>query len=363
MLSLIDRLKNYRHKYEKRIEIIIFIGGFLFDALMVKEPDEFVAIIQQVIYLSVIAAILHYELLFHLHKWSPVGQFQKIWSYRELIQPFLLGTLLNVYSIFYIKSASFFSSVIFLLIMIAMILVNESPTVKKSGVSFKVGLFGICLFSFFSILFPILIGSVGWIPFSLSLFSSAGIFYAEFWLIKKKLGDLKASLQAILIPGLSVLIFFMIFYTMGWIPPVPLSVKDQGIYHLIEKKNGEYFLSTEKEWWRFWNSGDDLFKARVGDKIYFYVQVYSPTRFSDEVMIHWLWKNRKDAWENADKIPMKILGGRKEGFRGFTIKSNFQPGQWQVKVETLSGLEISRHYFQILTSEGTSPREFKIIQK
>ena len=52
------------------------------------------------------------------------------------------------------------------------------------------------------------------------------------------------------------------------------------------------------------------------------------------------WKNSKNVWESADKIPLKIVGGRKEGFRGFAVKSNYQPGPWKIQLETAMGAAI-----------------------
>jgi hypothetical protein len=348
--EFLSKAKKYFHAHEKAFEVALFIGGFLFDAVMVKEPDEIFALVQQVVYLFIIALILHFELLFKLEKWSPLGRTSQIWKYREIVQPFLLGTLLNVYSIFYIKSASFFSSVIFLAVMVALILANENPTVKKSRVSFKIGLFGICLFSFFSILYPILLGFVGWTPFFLTVVTTAGLFGLQFVVLQKKIGDRQESLRAIVWPALSVLVFFVLFYIMGWIPPVPLSVKEQGIYHDVKKENGNYILTSQKEWWRFWNAGDEYFVARPGDRIFYYFQIYSPAGFSDGVVVHWFWKNPKGHWESSDKVPVKITGGRKEGFRGVVTKGNFQPGSWRVQVESGNGLEISRHYFEVHTN-------------
>jgi hypothetical protein len=275
----------------------------------------------------------------------------------------MLGTLLNIYSLFYIKSASFLNSLIFLGLMVGFIIANELPKIKQSKVSFKVGLFAICLFSYLSILFPILLGFVGWVPFGLSMASTLAIFYLQFWLLQRKMEDRQTLLRAVLLPGISVLILFTFFYSMGWIPPVPLSAKEQGIYHLVEKKDGEFLLSTEKVWWKFWQSGDQNFVARSGDRIFFYVQIYSPARFSDEVYIRWLWKDPKRGWQNADRIPMKIVGGRKEGFRGFAMKANYQPGDWRVQVETATGQEISRLYFDVTTSDSAEPRTFNVLKR
>jgi hypothetical protein len=354
---------EFYEKYKTRFEIFFFIGGFAFDAVMVSEPDDLFAILQQIFYLSLIGSILHHELLFRIHRWRPEGKIAKVWIYRDLLLHFLLGTLLNIYSIFYIKSASLISSLIFLILMIGFIVANEAPVVKRSKVSFKIGLYAICLFSFLSILVPVVLGFVGWIPFTISVFLTGSAFYFQFWLLKRKTDDQQTLFRAVVFPALSVVLVFSVFYSMGWIPPVPLSAKEQGIYHNVEKQNGKYLLSFEKPWWKFWASGDQSFKAQSGDKVFYYIQIYSPARFSDEIYIRWLFKDAKRGWQTADRVPLKIVGGRKDGFRGFSMKSNYQPGDWRVQVETNTGQEISRMYFEVSLTDENSVRQFKVDQR
>lgn len=351
-------------KNETRLEVSFFIGGFLADVILNTDVDDLFSLLQQAAYLGIIASILHHEILFRVFKWRPSNSFiEKIWNYRNLLLHFLLGSLLSVYSLFYIKSSSFTGSFVFLLLMIGLLIANELPQVKKSNVSLKVGLYAICLFSFVSILTTIILGFVGWTPFGLSVVATLALFYLQFRFLKSILLDERAVFRAILLPGISILIVFSVFYILGWIPPVPLNVKDQGIYHLVEKKEGKFLLSTEKEWWKFWQSGDQDFKARPGDRIYFYAQVYSPARFSDQIYIQWLRKDPTRGWEKTDRIPLQITGGRKEGFRGFAIKSNYQAGQWRIQVETSIGHEISRLDFEVTLSSGEEPRNFTVITK
>ena len=172
-----------------------------------------------------------------------------------------------------------------------------------------------------------------------------------------------ALFRAVLFPGLSILLAFSIFYVLGWIPPVPLNVKYQGIFHLVEKRDGKFLLHTERPDWKFWQAGDQDFKARPGDKIYFYAQVYSPAKFSDQIYIKWLWKHPEKGWQKTDRIPLQITGGRQEGFRGYGVKSNFQPGDWRVQVETSVGHEVSRMYFEVSEDNSIEPRSFKVLEK
>ncbi len=356
-------LETYK-KHETRFDVLFFICGFIFDALLVTEIDHLFSIIQQAVYLIIIASFLHHEILFRLHKWRPPqGIMGRLWGYRNPFLHFLLGTLLNIYSLFYIKSASLVSSLVFLLLMVGLIFANESHLIKQAKVSLKVGLFSICLFSYISILFPIILGFIGWTTFGLSVATTLAVFYLQFWFLERKLSDKKVLFEAVLVPSFSVLTIFTLFYVLGWIPPIPLSVKEQGIYHLVQKKDGHYLLSTEKVWWKFWQSGDEEFKARPQDVIYYYSQIYSPARFSDQIFIQWLWKDPQNGWKKTDRIPLQILGGRKEGFRGYASKSNYQPGEWRVRVETAMGHEISRLDFEVTTDAGTEPRNFTVHEK
>jgi hypothetical protein len=344
------RLLKFYNENETRLDILFFIGGFCFDVLMASEIGEPVSVIQQVLYLFLIASLIHYEILFRNAGWMPPAKLEKFWQYRGLPLHFFLGGLLNTYSIFYIKSASFFNSVSFLILLIGAILANELPVVKRSHVSSKVAMYGICLFSFISMMYPFLMGFVGWIPFGLSIATTLWFFYLQYRLLKKSIANEMIVFRSLLAPAVGVLAFFSVFYFFGLIPPVPLSVSEQGIYHNVEKRDGGYFLSAEKQAWNlfgFSNFGSQVFHAQPGDKIYFYAQIFSPSRFADAIFVQWSWKDPRRGWQTQDRIPLNIVGGRREGFRGYTVKSNFQPGEWRVQVQSANAQEISRMYFEV----------------
>jgi hypothetical protein len=144
---------------------------------------------------------------------------------------------------------------------------------------------------------------------------------------------------------------------------VPLSVKDQGVYHSLEKKDGEYLLTYEESERHFWQRTNSKFNGEPQDKIYFYAQIYSPARISDQVIVHWFQKDKKGNWISTDKVPLKVQGGREEGFRGYTYKSNYTPGEWKIMVETSSGVEISRLYFEIFAVEKNPNRVFITVKR
>lgn len=359
-----EQFSEFKKNNAGKLDITFFICGFVFDAWMVAYPDKPLFIFHQALYLFVIALLIHYELLFRLEKWHPSKFALKIWPYQNFALHFCLGTLLNVYSIFYIKSASIFSSVIFLLLMIVMIFLNELPFVKKSEkVNLKVGLYSICLFSFFSIVYPLIFGFIGLVPFCFSVLSTIGILLVQLRMLRNLVTEPGVLFHAIFAPVVTVVIIFTSFFFLGLIPPVPLSVKEQGVYHKLEKRDSHYYLYAEMGDNSFWDFGKTTFHAEPDDKIYFYSQIFSPARISDKIIIHWFKKNNMGDWENMDQVPVALKGGREEGFRAFTFKSNYEAGEWKILVETSSGVEISRLYFNVIKVNQAPSRTFKVLER
>ena len=99
--------------------------------------------------------------------------------------------------------------------------------------------------------------------------------------------------------------------------------------------------------WKFWQAGDQSFAAQPGDTMTVFAAVFSPARFDDTVYIRWQRHDARTGWQESDRIPINITGGREGGFRGFTTKQNYTPGDWRVTLETRDGREISRLYITV----------------
>lgn len=353
----------YYERHELRLSLAFFLGGFVFDVLTLSDIDDPISIAQQVAYILIMGFILCYDFVNgeEAELQSGPGFVKRFWAYRMLIFHFILGSLLSIYSLFFLKSASFFSSAVFVLFLLGMMVGNELKSVQKSGLDFKIALYVICVFCFFSMIIPILLGFVGMLPFLLSLIATAGFVWAMYKLLEGRVGTILLK-RRLLAPGAIVALAFTVFYLVGWIPPVPLSATKMGVYHNIEKPAGDvYHLSHEKPWWKFWRSGDQDFYAQPGDKIFFFVSVFSPARFDDSVYLRWSQYHPKLGWQGTDRIPMRIVGGRKGGYRGFTTKQNFTPGEWRVSVETSDAREIGRMYFDVEAVEASAaPRVFTV---
>lgn len=343
-----EKLLRYYEKHETLIDILFFLAGFFFDVFTLSDIDDLLGVGQQVVYLGLLGALLYGDFLSSHGLVTIPSRFQKVWEYRQLALHFFLGSLLSVYSLFFLKSASFFSSIVFVAVLVGLMVANEMKRVKESGLNIKIGLYVICVFSFFSITVPVLLGFVGVTTFMLSVLLTAGVLAGIYKLLQRRFSESRVLLKSLAMPSAAVLILSVLFYWMGWIPPVPLAAQSMGIYHGIEKSEGKYILSHQNSSWSLWgDQGDRDFVAEPGDKIYFFAQIFSPARFSDSVIVHWYFKDPRQGWQSTDKIPMRISGGRKEGYRGFAMKQNYSEGRWRVSVETTDGREIGRVYFDV----------------
>jgi hypothetical protein len=361
--SRIHQIKEYYEEHEHHIAILFFIGGFLFDMMMVGRIDSWETIGQQVVYLLVIMAAL---LQMFFEETKPPLEFEKMfilkrwyYDYRTAIVHFFFGTLLNMYAIFFFKSSSLLVSFVFMGFLIALLIANESARFKAMGLSFKFALFALCMLAFCAYVIPVFVGSVGLFVFLFSMFAGClPMVIAGWWIQKSSPGLFEKVKKQILLPTGFVLLTFLTLYLFKLIPPVPISIPFIGVYHSVDKQDGVYKLGHERPWWKFWNNGDQYFLAQRSDKVYVAFRIFSPTKFSDQVLMRWYWKDNAYGWMLQDSIPIKIVGGREEGFRGFGVKSNYQPGEWKVQVETTDEREIGRVYFT-LEIAPEAPRQFE----
>ena len=344
----LQRLRLYAARNERRLSVTFFVAGFLFDILTLGRIDSWLTIAQQGIYLALITVVLVQMLLAEQRPAPDLaaasGWRRRYLEYRNPAIHFLLGALLSAYTLFFFKSSSLLVSFGFMGVLVALLVANESARFKALGLPFKFALLGLCYLAFFAYVVPVAIGQTGLGVFLLSMAVGCVPLAAVAFLA---VAERKAK---ILVPLGCVLILFLTFYLFRVIPPVPLSIPFMGVYHGVERTEAGYRLTHERPFWRIWHNGDQRFRAQPGDKVHIYFRVFSPSRFSDQVLMRWYRYERKPAgegWALQDTIPIKIVGGREEGFRGYGMKTNYQTGKWKVQVETSDGREIGRIYFSI----------------
>jgi hypothetical protein len=318
-------------------------------------------IAQQAVYLALVTILL--TQMFFVPEPPPLDGLPRIKRFyyrrRLAILSFFLGTLLNVYTVFFFKSSSLLVSFSFMLVMVGLLVLNEFGPFKRLGVAFRFALLSLCGLSFCATVVPMVFGRVGTLVFLVSMAAACVPMLAlAAWVRRWAPERYLAARQQMLVPFGLMLIVFLGAYLLRVIPPVPLSIPFIGVYHGVERTQETYRLSHERPGWAFWRNGDQTFRAQPGDRLYVFFRVFSPASFADEVSLHWFHREAR-GWALQDTIPIKIVGGRAEGFRGYGVKSKYPAGEWKVQVETTDGREIGRVYFDVETVP-TAARTFKV---
>jgi len=341
----------------------------VFDAFLLHRPDTALQIAHQALYLFLITLLLSAAVLESYGLFEVPARLKKIWSYHEHITQFLIGTLLNVYTFFFFKSGSFLASIVFILFISALLIANEFVHLKSRQLILKLALYFLCVTSFWLYVIPMLLGFVGVLAFILTILVSNGFVWATYALIERSArrhpesASVRREIQKkVLGTGYGVLAVFVIFYVLQVIPPVPLSLNYIGVFRTVRKDAGDYVLTYHRSKWLFWQNGDQSFAARPGDQIVTFIRVFAPSGFKDQLQVRWLL-NTPRGWEKQDIIPITVNGGRGDGFRGYTVKSNYQPGDYRVQVETTDGREIGRIGITVAYDEETDLPEVKELRQ
>jgi hypothetical protein len=353
------RFLDYYHENETLVSAVVFGLGFLFDLVFLGRIDDLLNLVQQGVYLIILGAVLICEIKVTIGTLTLGERGKKYWEYHNLVVHFLFGSLLSAYVIFYYTSASALTSFFFILLLAGLMLANEIPKIQNLGLPVRVILYSICVLSYFAFFYPILMGHVGALPFWLGILSS-GAFLALIWKINFK-GHQNLSIlkRHVLYPALGVHAFFLVGYYTSLIPPVPVAVKKIGVYYSVEKTQGNFIGRYTGPFWNFWSKGSQEFLARPGDKVTILLSIFSPANFRDQVFLKWYRDDEKNGWTLEDSIPLNILGGRDEGFRGIGSKQFYNLGDWRVIVETSDGREVGRINLEIKQDSSTEERTFK----
>lgn len=355
-----EKVEALRGRHATAEAALFFIAGFAFDIATLSRIDDWLSVTQQGIYLLLLGFLLLVEAREALGVREPPAFLRKAWRFREAGIHFLFGSLLSLYALLYLKSASSLASLAFLALLFALLVANELPLFRKLGVVVRSGLYGLCLTSYFAYLLPMLAGFISpWLFYGAvaAALLPATLLARSLFLWKRAS---RASMLRLVAPAAGVPLFLLALYAVGAVPPVPLALQFIGIYHGVERDGTGFNLLHQRPEWRLWHHGDQLFWARPGDRIYCFLRLFAPSRFHDQVNIRWSFDDPKQGWVSAGAYPMVVTGGRDRGFRGYAFKDRYQPGRWKVTVETLDGREVGSIRFEVRPDDQIEERSYRV---
>ena len=341
--------------------LAFFTAGFVFDAFLVRRIDETRTLVQQGVYLAIDGVLLAWIIAWRLQAPRQGDWHERLPRVADWLLHFTLGTLLNAYALFYVRSASGLATILFFLIIAALLLVNELPAMRRLGPIVLYGLYSFCLTSYFAYLYPVLFGRIRWWMFVLAVATSVIPLTVIALAHHRWTRDRGQVARQALVPSLGVQGLLILLYVLKLIPPVPLSLMEIGIYHRVERTDAGKYRVTYRTppWYRFWRHDDSEFLAAKGDRVYSFFRVFAPNGFHDDVRVEWFYKEPSGGWTSAGNTVLSVIGGRDAGFAGYVFKQNWRPGDWRIVIQSVDGREIGRRDFT-LAAEQEEPTEYQM---
>jgi MFS family permease len=331
---------------------VFFLSGVTYDTLTLTRIDRLQDNLLLLIYLLLLGVLIvltgrlgiepapdreQLAALSPFARWVLRGR-----PYYPMAVQFLLGGLFSAYAIFYSRSATLTRTGVFLGVLVLLLVANEFLRDRLSNLRLLVALYAMACFSFFTFFLPVMIGAIGTWVFLIGAVLSVGVTLRVVQLIYQRNLE-RSQKEAVLVGGPAVALIGLLvgFYFLNWIPPVPLSMKFGGMYREVQKQDDRFVLGFDREWYQVWKRSQNPFPA--DEPVYCFTAVFAPVALNTTIYHHWYFRtNDSKPFTHADKIPIKINGGREGGYRAYTFKQRLDPGDWRVDVETEDGRIIGR---------------------
>lgn len=347
------KVEELYEKYEYRVGPIVMLIGVTVDFIAFKRIDILFNTLMLVGYLVIAAAgitlvnfyeggVIKGKALDRMRMWLP------------LVMQFAFGNLFSAFVVFYLKSASFSVSWPFFVLLLLLVVGNEFFRTRYVRFTFHMSIYFLALFSFAMFYLPVVFKSLSVGIFILSgavsLVLIAGFAYGLYRVIPQRIVQARTALIA----SIGALYFLVNFlYAANIIPPIPLALKEGGVYHSVKHSGSTYVvLAEEKKWYEQIFSRSTV-HVMPDDAVYVFTAVFAPTDLHTPVQHHWQYKNPSTKeWITTDIISYPIVGGRDGGYRGYSYKQNTFPGDWRVDIETENGQVIGRVSFNIVAASA-----------
>jgi hypothetical protein len=349
-------LKTYYERYERYAMAGALLFGFVFDNLTLTRIDLWLDNLILGSYLTIVGGC---AVLLNLHDAGRIrirSAHTLDWI-LPLTMQFAVGNLFSGYIVFYLRSGSLAKSWPFLLFLAFFFLGNELFRSRYQRMAFRMGIFYIALFSFSIFSVPVLFNAIGVGIFILSGVASLVVFVGIAYLQSRVAPAYTRGARPILVQTIgAIYLIFNFFYFTNIIPPIPLSLKELGVYHSVERgtEGGLYRVSYEpKRWYEYLPLVRETYEQLPGQPVYAYSAVFAPTDIRTPILHRWSYRDeRTGRWASAGAVRFQIAGGRDGGFRGYSTKSGVTPGLWRVEVVTSRGQLLGRKTFHVVAGKA-----------
>lgn len=338
---------------------IAFLLGFIIDNITLNQVDQ---LFDNLVLLGYVLLAMFALLILYAgtagklgYTYSPMAQ-----RYAPMLVQFTFGGLLSGMLIFYGRSGAWVESWPFLVIILGAIYFNETIKDRVGRFIYNLTIFFVGLFSYVVLVVPVLTGHMGpWVFVGSGLIALMCMYLfiqALFKIIPK---FLELQMRVVVFTVGCVFFGFNFLYFANIIPPIPLSLKEVGIYHSVVKfdDTNVYQLTYEEgAWWQWWHDSNKVFHPIDNGSMFCFARVFAPTRLKTQIVHQFEYYNPEiSAWEKTSSFAYDIAGGNSEGYRGFSSSINYTDGKWRCTVQTARGQVLGREVFTIDSTTPAGP--------
>ncbi len=359
MLARLHKVLSWVQEHERHLSAPIFIAGFLNDVFFtygrLALADAMVVFGTYVVIAAFATIGAHY---LYTRRGTEGWKLRALRTFLSLLAQFVTGGLISSFLIFYTRDAALVASWPFLALLVIIFVGNEFFRHYREALSFRSILFFFTLYIYVLFALPYLLHTLGGNMF----LESTGIALSIFALYllglrlagKERFWDsMKTTIPAVLLMA----IFFVTSYYTGVIPPLPVALRDAGVYHSVVHTGDTYTLSGEDSttpWWDIIGITPVTVHLTPGAPASVYAAVFAPTRFATSV--EHLWQRKEGhRWVSVADVSFPISGGRDGGYRGYSTVSSLTPGNYRVTIRTGTKQVIGRLYFIVVSASSTPP--------
>ncbi len=345
-------VEEFTHWYMRWVSPLSLIAGFLLDNfVLLRRVDVWTSNALLLFYLLVSGACIVFLNLAESGRLNNPRALAVV-PFLPIATQFSFGALFSAFLSLYGRSAAFATSWIFVVALALLIVLNERFTRLYMRLEVQIGVYFTVLFSFLIFFIPLIVHNIG--PYVFLGSGAASVACVSMFLVLLRRlvpGIIAARMTRLARIVAMIYVSITVLYFSGAIPPLPLALKDAGVYHGVARTGDTYTLLSESlPWYEYYLRYNTTYHRAADEPVYVYTAVFAPSGLTTTLYHQWqTYDTTIGTWKTVGMIPFYVVGGRDDGYRGYSVKSmNLSEGRWRVNVVTEYGQVIGRVSFTIL---------------
>lgn len=345
---------------------LIFLFGFISDSFLLPEFENPATKYLGLSYLVMLAVIIF------LREWVVARNTasdieRKAFSVLTFGVSFFSGSALSFVFVYAMRSAALSVSWPLFVILLICMFANEFISSHDYRLTLDIAVYFIAIlfYSIFNV--PIFFLNVNNLVFALSVALAALISFLYMYLLQHASEAAEHERGRGYALALGIPLFVGMLYLLNVIPAVPLSLKSAGTYHSITRvddsvEHGSYIGTKEKDGRWFASLRRQTYHMTDDDAgIYFFSSIGAPAEIAAPITHVWEYYDESSrAWVTSTTVSFNLSGGRKEGYRAYSMKENVHEGLWRVTVKVDDKRIVGRLRFYIVKGGNAALEEIQL---